>query len=172
MVTRGEPHDFFVRLDDTMKQVTTLLIFCIVESFLLLEAADKKPQLELTLFFTGYVQGNFEPCGCKSGPYGGLARRVDYISDYQKSSGGSSIQADAGNYFQLIGPYSDVVNRLMLDSLEVFPVQVLNLGTQRHPLPEPRLSQQTWFEAMPACLHPNLMRWFRFQLTRASWALP
>ena len=130
MVTRGEPHDFFVRLDDTMKQVTTLLIFCIVESFLLLEAADKKPQLELTLFFTGYVQGNFEPCGCKSGPYGGLARRAGYISDYQKSSGGSSIQADAGNYFQLIGPYSDVVNRLMLDSLEVFPVQVLNLGTE------------------------------------------
>ena len=113
-----------------MKQVTTLLIFCIVESFLQLEAADTKPQLELTLFFTGYVQGNFEPCGCKSGPYGGLARRAGYLSDYRKSGGGLSIQADAGNYFQMAGPYSDVVNRLMLDSLEAFPAQVLNLGTE------------------------------------------
>ena len=113
-----------------MKQVTTLLIFCIVGSFLLLEAADKQSQRELTLFFTGYVQGNFEPCGCKSGPYGGLARRAGYISDYQKSRGGSFIQVDAGNYFQMIGPYSDVVNRLMLDSLEVLPVQVLNLGSE------------------------------------------
>ncbi len=113
-----------------MKQVTTLLIFCSVASWLPLEAADKKPQLELTLFFTGYVQGSFEPCGCKSGPYGGLARRAGYLSDYQKKSGGSSIQVDAGNYFQMIGPYSDAVNRLMLDSLDSFPVQVLNLGTE------------------------------------------
>ncbi len=113
-----------------MKQVTTLLIFCLVQSLLPLEAADKKPQLELTLLFTGYVLGNFEPCGCKAGPYGGLARRAGYISDHQRSSGGSSIQVDAGNYFQTIGPYSDVVNRLMLDSLDSFPVQVLNLSSE------------------------------------------
>ncbi len=113
-----------------MKHVTSLLIFCIAKSLLPLEAADQKPQLELTLFFTGYVQGNFEPCGCKSGPYGGLARRAGYLSDYQKSNGGSSIQVDAGNYFQMIGPYSDAVNRLMLDSLDSFPVKVLNLATE------------------------------------------
>ncbi len=107
-----------------------MLIFCTAASLLPLEAADKKIQLELTLFFTGYVQGSFEPCGCKSGPYGGLARRAGYISDYQKNSGGSSIQVDAGNYFQMIGPYSDAVNRLMLDSLDSFPVRVLNLATE------------------------------------------
>ncbi len=113
-----------------MKQVTTLWIFCILACWLPLEAVDKKTQLELTLFFTGYVQGSFEPCGCKSGPYGGLARRAGYISDHQKNSRGTLIQVDAGNYFQMMGPYSDAVNRLMLDSLDSFPVQVLNLGSE------------------------------------------
>ena len=113
-----------------MKWFVTLFGFLVVQPSFDVVAADRSPQLEFTLFFTGYVRGNFEPCGCKAGPYGGLARRAGYLSDHRKKTEGHSIQVDAGNYFQMIGPDSNLINKLMLDSLDSFPVRVFNLGTE------------------------------------------
>lgn len=84
----------------------------------------------LTLFFTGFVRGGFEPCGCSAGPVGGLSRRAGYARQYQERNPGPAVQIDAGNYFEPLGPYSDVINGLMLEGLDRLPIRVLNLATE------------------------------------------
>jgi len=84
---------------------------------------------ELTLFFTGDVQGSFEPCGCTAGPAGGLSRRAAVKKDYDRQEKGFSIHIDAGNYFALPGPDSQAINDLMLQSLDLLPISVMNLGS-------------------------------------------
>ena len=90
---------------------------------------DDAPQ-RLTIFFTGFVQGNFEPCGCASGPAGGLARRAEFIQNYRKQQTGRVIHVDLGNYFKPLGPDSGVINELMLETLGSVPVDVLNLASE------------------------------------------
>lgn len=82
----------------------------------------------LTIFFTGFVRGMFEPCGCKVKPSGGLARKAGYMGEYRKDQAGPTLEVDTGNYFKPLGPNSGEINDLMLKSLHFLPVQVLNLG--------------------------------------------
>ncbi len=84
----------------------------------------------LTIFFTGFVQGNFEPCGCKAGPAGGLARRAGFIQNYRRQEAGRVIHVDLGNYFKPVGPDSRVINELMLETLPAVPVDILNLASE------------------------------------------
>lgn len=84
---------------------------------------------ELTLFFTGDVQGSFEPCGCTAGPTGGLSRRAAAKRAYDGQENGFSIHIDAGNYFALPGPGSQLINDLMAQSLDLLPMSVMNLGS-------------------------------------------
>ena len=109
-----------------MKQLVVIFIVVVCGEVLVW---GEEARSEIALFFTGFVQGSFEPCGCKAGPTGGLARRAGYVESYSKK-GVYPIHLDLGNYFQMIGPYSKVVNRLMLESLERFPIRVLNLGAE------------------------------------------
>ena len=60
-------------------------------------------------------------------PTGGLARRAGYANQYQSDQGHPVLHVDAGNYFKPAGPQSDLINRLMSESLHYFPMQVLNL---------------------------------------------
>ncbi len=83
---------------------------------------------ELLLYFTGDVQGNFEPCGCAGGPTGGLARRRGYVESVTREGSQPFLNVDAGNYFAEPGPEAEAVNALMLDSLRRLPMAVLNLG--------------------------------------------
>lgn len=83
---------------------------------------------ELLLYFTGDVQGNFEPCGCAGGPTGGLARRLGYVQSVIGAGSRAHLHIDTGNYFADPGPEAEAVNALMLDSLRRLPMAVLNLG--------------------------------------------
>ena len=60
-------------------------------------------------------------------PTGGLARRAGYADQYQATYEHPVLHVDAGNYFKPPGPQSDLINQLMSESLEDFPMQVLNL---------------------------------------------
>lgn len=85
----------------------------------------------VTLFFTGMVQGAFEPCGCKAGPTGGLARRAGYIGEYRgKHPDAVILSVDAGNYLLPPGPDAPAVNELMMESLRDLPLRVLNLAPE------------------------------------------
>jgi 2',3'-cyclic-nucleotide 2'-phosphodiesterase (5'-nucleotidase family) len=84
----------------------------------------------VTLLFSGYVGGNFGPCGCENNPTGGLARRVGYASQYKATTGDYVLHVDAGNYFQPIGPLSKQINDHLLDGLRDVPIQVLNLAPE------------------------------------------
>ncbi len=81
----------------------------------------------VTLFFTGFVRGNFGPCGCEATPAGGLARRIGYSERYAETSGDYVVQVDLGNYFEPPGPHAAAVNELMARGLERLPVRVMNL---------------------------------------------
>lgn len=84
----------------------------------------------VTLFFTGFVRGNFGPCGCEATPAGGLARRIGYSERYAETSGDYVVQVDLGNYFEPPGPHAAAVNELMARGLERLPVRVMNLTPQ------------------------------------------
>jgi 2',3'-cyclic-nucleotide 2'-phosphodiesterase (5'-nucleotidase family) len=90
-------------------------------------AADESVP-EVRVLFSGEVQGGFQPCGCAGGPTGGLARRLGYRDEVQKDWNGPLIQIDAGNYLAAPGPNAEIINDLMLKSLDQIPISVMNLG--------------------------------------------
>jgi 2',3'-cyclic-nucleotide 2'-phosphodiesterase (5'-nucleotidase family) len=93
-------------------------------------AAGSDSEAEITVFFTGDVNGSYEPCGCKAGPTGGMARRVGYAHDFASQYGGKILNLDAGNYFEDPGPNADPINAVLKQALVELPVQVSNLGSQ------------------------------------------
>ena len=58
----------------------------------------KYSPVELTLVFTASVNGEVEPCGCKTDPSGGLARKAAYINKL-RSEGNQTIILDSGDLF-------------------------------------------------------------------------
>lgn len=84
----------------------------------------------LTLFFSGFVSGNYGPCGCENNPTGGLSRRAGYAAAYQVRTGIPVIHVDAGNYFSARGAYANRINEFMLEGLAKLPVRVLNLAPE------------------------------------------
>lgn len=92
-----------------------------------LTAADAKPR-PLTIFFSGFVEGTFGPCGCKAGPNGGLARRAGYSAEEAKRTDAVVLQVDLGHYFHPLGPQSRAINEFMRAGLRQLPIRVLNLA--------------------------------------------
>ncbi len=81
---------------------------------------------KLNLLFSGFVEGNFGPCGCDKNPTGGLARRAGYSATLVED-GSLNLQIDLGNYFHPLGPQSKAINELMLKGLSSLPIRVMNL---------------------------------------------
>jgi 2',3'-cyclic-nucleotide 2'-phosphodiesterase (5'-nucleotidase family) len=106
-----------------------MLTLVFLSAFLVL-SAEGNPSDEITIFFTGFVRGNYGPCGCSAGPTGGVSRRVGYANEFEKENPGFTLHVDAGNYLQPPGPRSDLINRLMVESFEEVPLAVLNLGIE------------------------------------------
>ncbi len=109
------------------KGVLCALVF--LSMFLVLLAQDSVSH-QVTLFFTGFVKGNYGPCGCSAGPAGGVSRRVGYANAFAQENPGFTLHVDAGNYLQPPGPRADLINRLMLESFQEIPLAVLNLGIE------------------------------------------
>jgi 2',3'-cyclic-nucleotide 2'-phosphodiesterase (5'-nucleotidase family) len=93
-------------------------------------AAGSDSETEITVFFTGDVNGSYEPCGCQAGPTGGMARRVGYSRDFADRYSGKILNVDAGNYFESPGPNAEAINAVLKRALVELPVQVSNLGSQ------------------------------------------
>jgi len=93
-------------------------------------SGEENPADKITVFFTGFVRGNYGPCGCSAGPTGGVSRRVGYAKKYAEENPGFTLHVDAGNYLQPPGPRSDMINRLMVESFREVPLAVLNLGIE------------------------------------------
>jgi 2',3'-cyclic-nucleotide 2'-phosphodiesterase (5'-nucleotidase family) len=85
---------------------------------------------KIALYYSGEIQGNYRPCGCKAGPAGGLARRAGMVSSCSAKTSIPAINVDLGNYFQSPGPYADRVNTLMIESLATLPMRIMNLGSE------------------------------------------
>ena len=112
-----------------MKLKTALAVsMLLILAGYLLSASNRPSPRSLTLFFTGYVQGGYAPCGCPVASSGGLARRAGYLNDFRRRTGAYDLQVDLGNYFSAPGSAAGTVNELMFESLKVMPVQVMNLG--------------------------------------------
>jgi len=113
-----------------MRLARKILITSSVFYFLafILLAEDNPESRKINIFFTGDVQGNFEPCGCAGGPTGGIARRVGFCDQYSKENSGFAIHIDAGNYFASPGPDSTRINNYLKKSLQEIPLRVMNLG--------------------------------------------
>ncbi|UCF37723.1 MAG: hypothetical protein JSU96_02330, partial [Acidobacteriota bacterium] len=90
--------------------------------------AEVEQVASIDLYYSGDVQGNFEPCGCKAGPTGGPARRAGVTLDSRDAVHRAGLHIDAGNYFAGPGPGAAAVNDFMQYSLEFIPVEVMNLG--------------------------------------------
>lgn len=114
-----------MRLIRLLIVVQLLSLMCAV-----LVAVGSNSKTEITVFFTGEVNGNFEPCGCKAGPTGGMARRVGFSRDFAESYEGKILNVDAGNYFEAPGPTAGAINSLMKQALAELPVHVFNIGSQ------------------------------------------
>jgi 2',3'-cyclic-nucleotide 2'-phosphodiesterase (5'-nucleotidase family) len=93
-----------------------------------LQALEEPPSRGVTLFFNGYVRGNFQPCGCKSNPSGGLARRFGYIDSYRKKSSDEIINVELGAYLTRGGKNARRINRFMLEALNDLPVHIFHLN--------------------------------------------
>lgn len=92
-------------------------------------AEEDSASQRLTIFFSSNVSGTFEPCGCKAHPAGGLARRAGYVHSFGQQSKDWVMEIDLGNYFEMPGPHAEAVNQLLLESLQEFPIQVMNLAS-------------------------------------------
>jgi len=100
----------------------------------------------VTIFFTGYVRGNYEPCGCRDNPSGGLARRAGYINRYRENHQDRIINVELGSYFTASLGGGKRVNELMLDALRMLPVHVFHLNgwdLERWPEISGKLGKQT-----------------------------
>jgi len=106
-----------------------VIAVCLATAVLSVIAEDTRETAVINLFFTGDVQGSFEPCGCAGGPTGGIARRVGFSREYLDQHGGVGIHVDAGNYLAAPGPDSKKVNDFLISSLTGIPLEVLNLGS-------------------------------------------
>ena len=110
-----------------LKRLAPLLVAIFIAGPLYAETQSQTS--EINIFFTGDVQGNFEPCGCAGGPTGGVARRVGYCNHYIEENGGLALHIDAGNYFASPGQNSKQINSYLKKSLTAIPLEVMNLGS-------------------------------------------
>jgi len=109
------------------KGVVVAVVF--FSSFLMLSGEETRSG-DITIFFTGFVRGNYGPCGCSAGPAGGVSRRVGYAHEFEKENPGAVVHVDVGNYLQPPGPRAEMINRLMVESFHEIPLAVLNLGIE------------------------------------------
>ena len=90
-------------------------------------ASDRKTA-EVTIFFTGLVQGNYGPCGCTTDPSGGFSKRSAHAKQYAAVNHSAIIHVDAGGILMPRGPRAAHVNPEMLNAIRDLPVSVVNLS--------------------------------------------
>lgn len=62
------------------------------------EAEPPAPPATFSILFTGETRGNLVPCSCPDGPWGGLARRVGYLSGRRGKIQGPLLTLHGGGF--------------------------------------------------------------------------
>ncbi len=92
----------------------------------------------ILLYLSADVQGNLEPCGCKSGQIGGLPRQARFILDHHKQAG---LLVDAGNSMsKTISAYEIFKWYYVLLIYERIGYDAVNLGRNEIALPAQQIS--------------------------------
>ncbi len=90
--------------------------------------ASDRSRDDITIFFTGLIQGNYGPCGCDTDPSGGFSKRSAYAREYAAGNGSEIIHVDVGGILMPRGPSAGHVNPEMLNAVRDLPIRVVNLS--------------------------------------------
>ena len=117
-----------------MKAFFIITLITLISSIDSCNDEKKKATGELSIIFTGNVNGKIEPCGWKTNPSGGLARKADYINNL-RNEGKSVLIFDSGDLFFQKGFLEDTTRnemaakaRLILDSFNEMKTTAINIG--------------------------------------------
>ena len=118
-----------------MKPIYLLITFAlVVSSDTCKNNQSQESASDFNIIFTGNVNGEIEPCGWKTNPSGGLARKASYLSN-MRSEGKNIFVVDSGDLFFQKGVYSDSTRNemaakagLILESFNEMGTTALNVG--------------------------------------------
>jgi len=117
-----------------MNKVFNLILISLIAMGWTCKEEAKFSPLEFSLIFTASVNGEVEPCGCKTGPSGGLARKADYINKL-RSEGKQIIILDSGDlFFQKENLHDSTRNEmaakasLIIDAFNEMNTIAINIG--------------------------------------------
>ena len=117
-----------------MVKTQLVILFSLLTFSQTCEEKSKYSPTELSLIFTASVNGEVEPCGCKTGPSGGLARKAAYINTL-RSEGKQAIILDSGDLFFQKEYLSDSTRNemaakanLIVDAFNEMSTTAINIG--------------------------------------------
>ena len=117
-----------------MVKTQLVILFSLLTFSQTCEEKSKYSSAEISLIFTASVNGAVEPCGCKTGPSGGLARKAAYINKL-RSEGNLAIILDSGDLFFQKEYLSDSTRNemaakasLIVDAFNEMSTTAINIG--------------------------------------------
>ncbi|MCH8305165.1 MAG: hypothetical protein IIB94_08565 [Candidatus Marinimicrobia bacterium] len=120
--------------DRSVVKTQLVILFSLLTFSQTCEEKSKYSPTELSLIFTASVNGEVEPCGCKTGPSGGLARKAAYINKL-RSEGKQAIILDSGDLFFQKEYLSDSTRNemaakasLIVDAFNEMSTTAINIG--------------------------------------------
>jgi len=126
-----------------------LLTVCVAQAIVPVRPVDESPPLfappifegweqpRLLLFFTGFIEGYIEPCGCAGAEHmrGGLGRRHTALQQLERK-GWDVLPIDAGNLNRTFGTQEELKFQFVIDeALRMMRYQAVGLGSRELLLP-------------------------------------
>jgi len=84
----------------------------------------------LRIIYTGGILGYLEPCGCREGRVGGLARLAGSVQDSLTRWKSSALLLDAGDFAETYGAGIEAKNRVILQAFALLHYDVINVTAQ------------------------------------------
>jgi 2',3'-cyclic-nucleotide 2'-phosphodiesterase (5'-nucleotidase family) len=104
--------------------------FAILAACILLAGCSKSDRNALRLIYSGSLDGYLEPCGCKEGKVGGLARLAGAAHDSLKKWKNSALLLDAGDFGETYILPGDPKNRYLLQAYQAMHYDAINVTAQ------------------------------------------
>lgn len=94
----------------------------------LLAGCSRKADDSLPIIYSGSLMGYLEPCGCKEGRVGGMARLASAVRDSQKTWDSRGLILDAGDFAEMYSFGDDSKNRTILESFRQVGYDAVNVA--------------------------------------------
>ncbi len=95
--------------------------------FMLLAGCSSRKNDALHIVFTGDLAGYLEPCGCKEGQVGGVARFAGAVQDSLKQWPDQALIVDAGDFAETYIIGNDPKNRVLLEAFAQVGYHAINI---------------------------------------------